>query len=386
MKISTQAIRSGYQPHRHDGAVQPPLHLSSTFVHGNEQGYEYSRSGNPTRDIFERLLADLEGGQYGLAFSSGSAALALIAELFAPGEHVIFSTDAYGGTYRYFTKVGGPRGLQYSTVDTTVLAEIEAAIRPGTKMIWIETPTNPLLKINDIAAIAELAKRHGFLLVVDNTFATPVSQLPLSLGADMVVHSTTKYLNGHSDSIGGAVVLNDVQLFEKLKFLQNAIGAILSPFDAWLQIRGLRTLVLRMKQHEENGRLIFEYLKSHPLVKSIYYPGDPTSPYKKIVQKQMKLVPGMISFELDVDLETSVKFLKSLKLFTMAESLGGVESLIEHPASMTHASIPREERLKIGLTDGLIRMSVGIEDGQDLLDDLRQAFAVITSAKPSPSH
>lgn len=372
--ISTSVLHNGYTPNNIDGAIIPPLHLSTTFQSGNTTGYDYSRSGNPTRQALEQALAAIDNAEYALAYSSGSAVLANIIALLKQGEEVLFSVDAYGGTYRYITQVYGGAGGNYHTVDLTDLKQAEAVLKKGlVKIIWVETPTNPLLKVTDIAALAKLAHKYGAILVVDNTFATPVIQKPLDLGADVVVYSTTKYMNGHSDSVGGSLALRDEELFERLKFLQNAIGAILSPFDSWLTLRGLRTLELRMQRHVENAVRIADTLLKHPKVASVYYPGLFTGSQGKIVKEQMALPGAIISVEIDEKYDVQ-SFLQALKYFPLAESLGGVESLIDHPATMTHASIPPEERKKIGLSDNLFRISVGIENGDDLVKDIEQAL------------
>ncbi len=372
--FSTTAIHSGYTPNERDGAIIPPLHLTTTFTAGNVQGYEYSRSGNPTREVLERTLAALDGAKYALAYASGSAALANVTALLEKGQGILFSSDAYGGTYRYITQVLASQGLQYYITDLT---DTEAAAKLLTKhnikIVWVETPTNPLLKVTDIKKLATAAHNTGAILVVDNTFATPIVQQPLTLDADIVVYSTTKYMNGHSDSVGGSLALNDEALYSKLAFLQNAIGAILSPFDSWLTLRGLRTLELRVERHVHNAQQIATFLRKHPKVKKVYYPELFTGEQKEIVQKQMRLPGAMISLELREKYNPKA-FIEALKYFPLAESLGGVESLIDHPASMTHASIPKAEREKIGLSDGLFRLSIGIENTEDLLDDLRQAL------------
>jgi cystathionine beta-lyase/cystathionine gamma-synthase len=372
--LTTQLLHAGYDPAREHGAVIPPLHLSTTFTFGNDGGYEYSRSGNPTREILETTLASLDEATHALAYSSGSAVLANVAALLEQGEEFLFSSDAYGGTYRYIVQVLGRDGLRHRITDFTDLAAAEQVLKAHpVKIVWVETPTNPLLKVADIAALAKLAHQYGALLVVDNTFATPVIQRPLNLGADIVVYSTTKYINGHSDSIGGSLAVRDEELFAKLKFLQNAIGAILSPFDSWLTLRGLRTLELRMEQHVKSARAIAELLDAHPKVKKVYYPGLFTGEQGKIVKRQMKSPGAIVSVELAPQYDVQ-RFLSALKYFSLAESLGGVESLIDHPASMTHAAIPKAERQRIGLSDGLLRISVGIENTDDLLEDIQAAL------------
>lgn len=372
--FSTIATHSGYTPNDDDGAIIPPIHLTTTFKFGNKNEYDYSRSGNPTRKVLEQTLGALDGGKYALVYSSGSAALANIGALLEKGQGILFSSDAYGGTYRYITKVLAPQGLPHYIADLTDITAAKKLLgEHDIKIVWVETPTNPLLKVTDIRKLADAAHEAGAILVVDNTFATPILQQPLAHGADIVAYSTTKYINGHSDSIGGALVMNDGGLYERLAFLQNAIGAILSPFDSWLTLRGLRTLELRMDRHVASASQIATFLQAHPKIKKVYYPGLFTGEQGKIVKKQMKGPGGIISVELRETYDVQ-KFLKALKYFPLAESLGGVESLIDHPASMTHASIPKEEREKIGLSDDLFRISVGIENVEDLLADLKQAL------------
>jgi len=399
MKFTTKAIHSGYARNKEDGAVIPPLHLTTTFEFGNQGGYydgsvsdeewqkqkeikfnnnhehvDNARTENQTRLILESTMAALDGNRFGLAYSSGSAALANIVALLKQDEVILFSSDAYGGTYRFIVKVAGAQGLQYRIVDLTDPAQTEAALKQGAvRIIWVETPTNPLLKVVDIEVLATLAKTYGALLVVDNTFASPALQQPAALGADIVAYSTTKYINGHSDSIGGMLTLSDETLYARLKFLQNAIGAILSPFDSWLTLRGLKTLDLRMQRHQQNAVTIADMLVKHSKIRSVYFPGLFTGEQGAIVKKQMKGPGGMISFEIKEQYDAG-RFIKALTLIPLAESLGGIESLLDHPASMTHGSIPREERLKIGLTDGLMRLSVGIEDAEDLVGDLLNAL------------
>lgn len=374
--LTTKTLHSGYTASEEHGAVIPPLHLSTTFEFGNSKGYEYSRSGNPTRDVLEQTLAALDEAHYALTYSSGSAVLANVAALLAQDQSLLFSSDAYGGTYRYITSVLGKQGLAYHSVDFTDLTAVKNMLQqhPSIKIVWIETPTNPLLKVADIAALAQLAHAHDAILVVDNTFATPIIQQPLTLGADIVVYSTTKYINGHSDSVGGSLAVNDKTLYDQLKFLQNAIGAILSPFDSWLTLRGLRTLELRMQQHVKNAEAIAQVITKSPKVKKVYYPNLFTGTQGDIVKKQQKYGGAIISIELDEQYDVQT-FLKALHYFPLAESLGGVESLIDHPASMTHAAIPKAEREKIGLSDGLLRISVGIENTEDLTADIAQALA-----------
>jgi cystathionine gamma-lyase len=371
---TTLALHSHYRPNQVSGDIIPPIHVSTTFQMGNDGKYDYSRSGNPTREVLENTMAALDHMTYGLAYSSGSAALANIVTLLKPGEKILFSSDAYGGTYRFIVNVAASQGVEYVIADFTDLSQAEKALSQGNiKIVWVETPTNPLLKVVDIEKLAKLTHDQGAKLVVDNTFMSPILQQPAELGADMVVYSTTKYINGHSDSIGGAVTLNDPALYEQLKFLQNAIGAILSPFDAWLTLRGIRTLELRMERHVTNARHLAQMLNEHPKIKKVYYPEFFTGEQKAIVEKQMKAPGGMISIEIDESSDPQ-KFIQALEYFPLAESLGGVESLLDHPASMTHASIPKSEREKIGLSDGLLRISVGIENTEDLARDLEQAL------------
>lgn len=373
--ITTQLIHGGgYDPADEQGDIIPPLHLTSTYAFKEGAKYDYSRSGNPTREILESTLAAIDQGTHALAFSSGSAALATVAALLSQGEEILFSKDAYGGTYRYITQVLARQGHQHRIADFTDLGDVAKQLRTyPIKLVWIETPTNPLLKVADITALAKLAHDNGAILAVDNTFATPIIQQPLTLGADIVAYSTTKYLNGHSDSIGGSLAVRDEALYGRLKFLQNAIGAILSPFDSWLTLRGLRTLELRMQRHVANAQSIVELLASHPKIKKVYYPALFEGEQGEIVRRQMKSPGAIISIELDPAYDVQ-SFLAALRYIPLAESLGGVESLIDHPATMTHAAIPPEEREKIGLSDGLLRISVGIENIEDLLADITQAL------------
>jgi cystathionine gamma-lyase len=382
--FATQAIHIGNEPNIEKGGsgdVVVPIHLSTTFARKKVNiptgGYEYSRSGNPTRFALEKNLAALEEGTDAFAYASGLAAITNVLLLLKSGDQVLSIDDVYGGTRRLFTKVFEQFGITFTFANFRNGEEAEKFITPETKMIWLETPTNPLLKIVDIASVAQVAKKHTIQTIVDNTFATPVFQKPLGLGADIVVHSMTKYIGGHSDSVGGAVIVQNNVLAEKLRFLQNAVGAILSPFDSYAMLRGIKTLSVRMKQHEENTKKIVEFLINHKKIKNVYYPGFAGHPGFEIAQKQMSGFGAMVSFELDASLEKSVQFLESLELISIAESLGAVESLIEHPASMTHASVPKEEREKIGLSDGLIRLSVGIEDVEDIIADLFQGLEKI---------
>lgn len=380
MKFSTKAIHIGQDPDPATGSVTVPVYLTATYYQpepGREGKYVYSRTGNPTRDALERNLAALEGGRFGLAFSSGMAATTTVLMLLRKGDHVIAGDDVYGGTYRLFEEVLRNYGLQFSYVDARDPEKMEKAVRKNTRMVWVETPTNPLMKIIDIRAMAKIARKAKAMLVVDNTFMSPYFQNPLQHGADIVVHSTTKYLGGHSDLIGGAAITSNPEIYQRLKFLQNAVGAVPGPLDAWLVLRGVKTLALRMERHDKNARRIAEFLSKQPKVERVYYPGLTDHPQRKVVEKQMRGYGGMISFELKGGMGPCKKLLKKLHIFTVAESLGGVESLIEHPASMTHASVPRATRLERGITDSLIRISVGIEDVEDLLKDLETGFRAL---------
>ena len=379
MGFSTDAIHAGQEPDPSTGAITVPIYQTSTFVQeelGKHKGYEYARTGNPTRAALERNLAVLERGRFGYAFASGMAAINAMMTLFKAGDHILAGQNLYGGTFRLFERVLRDFGLTFSYVDTRRLEAIEKAIQPTTRLLLIETPTNPVMEITDIAAAAQLAHAHGVLLAVDNTFMSPYLQRPLELGADIVIHSTTKYLNGHSDGVGGAVILNDTALAERLKFIQNAAGAILGPFDSWLVLRGVKTLSVRMERHCQNGMAIAKFLAAHPKVKHVHYPGLVSHPQHELARKQMTGFGGMIAFETG-SLESARKVLKAVRLCALAESLGGVETLISHPASMTHASVPAEDRRRIGITDGLVRISVGIEDVEDLIADLEQALAQV---------
>ncbi len=377
-KLATKFIHAGAEPDPSTGAIMTPIYQTSTYVQsapGVNQGFEYARSQNPTRKALETALAIIENGKHGLAFGSGVAATDAVMKLLVPGNEVICANDMYGGTYRLFTKVFEKYGIKFNYVDTTNTENIKAAVTANTKLIWIETPTNPLMNITDIAAASIIAKSAGAWLCVDNTFASPYLQNPLDLGADIVMHSATKYLGGHSDVIQGALMMNDDSLREQLYFIQKSCGAVPGPMDCFLVLRGIKTLAVRMKQHCENGRAIAAYLRSHPKVEKVYWCGFEDHPNYDIAKKQMRDFGGMMSFVLkDASVEAATKVLSSTKLFSLAESLGGVESLINHPASMTHASIPREERIKNGLADGLIRLSVGIEDADDLIEDLKEAI------------
>lgn len=378
MKSATKYIHAGSHPDPSTGAIMTPVYMTSTYVQeapGVNKGYEYARSQNPTRTALEEALAVIENGKYGLAFSSGVAATDAVIKLLNPGDEVICANDMYGGTYRLFTKVFERFGIVFRYVDTTVAANVEAAITANTKLVWLETPTNPLMNITDIAAVAAITKTKKLILVVDNTFASPALQNPLDLGADIVMHSATKYLGGHSDVIQGALVMNDTELRDKLYFIQKSCGAVPGPMDCFLVLRGIKTLGIRMKAHCENGKIIANWLRANPKVSKVYWPGFEDHAGYAVAREQMKDFGGMISFELKNDsVEEAKRVLSSTHLFSLAESLGGVESLINHPASMTHASIPREERIKNGLSDSLIRLSVGIEDADDLVNDLAKAI------------
>ncbi|MDE2144311.1 MAG: cystathionine gamma-synthase [Elusimicrobia bacterium] len=377
MGFATRAVHAGQSPDPATGAIMTPVYLTSTYVQewpDKHKGYDYARTVHPTRQALERNLASLEGAKYGLCFASGMAATSTVAEALSSGDHVLCSNDLYGGTYRVFTKVFARFGMTFSFADATDLAALEAAFTPKTKLVWIETPSNPLLKISDIRAIAKMAHAKGAKLVVDNTFASPALQRPLSLGADVVVHSTTKYLGGHSDVVGGAILTSDDVLYKEYKFLQNSVGAVPGPLDCFLLLRGTKTLPLRVERHCANAMKVAKHLLSHPEVATVHYPGLPNHAGHETAKGQMSGFGGMISFELKGDLERAKRMISSCAIFSLAESLGGVESLIGHPASMTHGSIPREERLKAGLTDGLIRLSVGIEDADDLIADLDSAI------------
>lgn len=379
LHIATKVIHAGQHPDPSTGAVMPPIYATSTYVQespGKHKGYEYSRTQNPTRQAYERCVASLESGSAGFAFGSGMAAIATILELFSPGDHVIACDDLYGGTYRLFENVRNrSQGIEFSLVDFSNLTHVTNAIRPNTKLIWVETPTNPMLKLINLAEVASIARKHRIICVADNTFATPILQRPLELGFDLVMHSATKYLNGHSDMIGGIVVASEQSgLREQLAYLQNAVGAVAGPFDSYLALRGLKTLAIRMERHCANAVELANWLEKHPNVEKVYYPGLSSHPDHQLAKSQMKAFGGMISIVLKADLKQTVRFLEYCKLFALAESLGGVESLIEHPGIMTHASIPKDKREQLGIKDGFVRLSVGIEDVEDLKNDLEHAF------------
>jgi cystathionine gamma-lyase len=384
--FATRAIHGGQAPDPTTGAVMPPIYATSTYVQsspGVHKGYEYSRSQNPTREAFERCIANLENGQRGYAFASGLAAMSTVLELLDSGAHVIASDDLYGGTFRLFERVRRrTAGHQFSFIDMTDPAAVREAMRPETKMVWVETPSNPLLKLIDLEAVAAIAREKGILAVADNTFASPWGQRPLELGFDIVVHSTTKYLNGHSDLVGGVAVVGTqpqhAAIAEQLAFLHNAVGAIAAPFDSFLALRGVKTLALRMERHSGNALALAQWLESQPKVAKVYYPGLESHPQHALARRQMRAgFGGMISMDLKGDLAGAKRFLETCELFSLAESLGGVESLIEHPAIMTHASIPAEQRARLGIGDTLIRLSVGVEDVNDLRDELTRALAAV---------
>ena len=378
MKLATKYIHAGAEPDPSTGAIMIPIYQTSTYVQeapGVNKGFEYARSQNPTRKALEEAYAQIENGRFGLAFSSGVAATDAVIKLLSPGDEVICANDMYGGTYRLFSKIFEKFGIVFTYVDTTQTLNIQNAISAKTKLIWIETPTNPLMNVTDIEEVSKIAKANGSLLCVDNTFASPYLQNPLDLGADIVMHSATKYLGGHSDVIQGALMMNDASLREQLYFIQKSCGAVPGPMDCFLVLRGIKTLHLRMQRHCENGRKIAHWLRNHVKIAKVYWCGFEDHPGYAIAKKQMRDFGGMLSFELkDDSMEAAKKVLSSTKLFSLAESLGGVESLINHPASMTHASIPKEKRIANGLSDTLIRLSIGVEDADDLIDDLHQAI------------
>jgi cystathionine gamma-synthase/cystathionine gamma-lyase len=378
MRFATRAIQVGQEPDPATGATIVPIYQTSTYTQeapGQHKGYEYSRTANPTRTALEECVASLEGADHGLAFASGLAATIATMSLLSPGDHAVAGDDLYGGTYRLFDKVL-PRtgGLKFTYADTTDPKAVEEALRPETKLLWIETPTNPMLTLSDIVRLSEMAHERGAVVAVDNTFASPYFQNPLALGADIVVHSTTKYMGGHSDVVGGAVATSNRDFYEGIKFYQNAAGGVPGPFDAWIVLRGLKTLAVRMRQHEENALAVAEFLQGHPQVETVNYPGLPSHPQHELAKRQMSGFSGMVSFTLRGGAEAAYAAVQRTKIFSFAESLGGVESLITHPATMTHAAIPKEQREARGVTDGLMRLSVGIEDKEDLISDLEGAI------------
>jgi len=378
MKFGTKAIHAGVEPDKSTGAIMTPIYQTSTYVQeklGEHKGFEYSRTGNPTRQALEQNIAAIENGKYGLCFASGMAATDAIIKLLNPGDEVVSTSDLYGGTYRLYTKIFANYGIKFHFIGMESPDKVAEYINENTKLIWVETPTNPMLNIIDIKGMAELAKANNCLMAVDNTFATPYLQNPLDLGADIVMHSVTKYLGGHSDVIMGALICNDDELAERLYFIQNSSGAVCGPMDSFLVLRGIKTLHLRMQRHCENARAIAEYLLSHEKVEKVYWPGIPSHPNHDIAKSQMRDFGGMMSFTLkDDSLDAAKRMVEKVKIFSLAESLGGVESLVGHPASMTHASIPKEERERTGVVDSLIRLSVGVEDVEDLITDLDQAL------------
>jgi len=383
LHFETLAIHAGQRPDPTTGAIMTPVYLTSTYVQdgpGEHKGYEYSRTRNPTRDALEGCLAALEGAEHGLAFASGLAATDAILHLLEPGDHLLASDDVYGGTFRIFDKVFRRMGIEFSYVDMSDPANVEGGLRKNTKLLWIESPTNPMLKIVDLAALARIARGHGAKTVVDNTFATPFFQRPLEHGIDVVAHSTTKYLNGHSDVVGGAVMTSDAAIHERLRFLQNAVGGVAGPMDSFLVLRGLKTLHVRMERHAQNAAQVARFLDGHRQVDRVTYPGLPAHPQHALAARQMRGFGGMLTFVIRGGLEAARAFLKTVRIFACAESLGGVESLIEHPAIMTHASVPKETRERLGIADGLIRVSCGIENADDLIADLERGFAAAARA------
>jgi len=377
MKFDTKVVQAGMTPDPTTGAIVPPLYQTATYVLeevGKDKGFDYTRSSNPTRQLMEEILAVLDGGKFGIAFASGMSAVDSCMKLLKAGDHVICSDDVYGGVSRHFNQILVNYDLHFTYVDSSNSANIENAIQSNTKLIWVETPTNPLLKITDLEAVGNIAKKHNILFGVDSTFATPVFLRPLEFGADLVMHSTTKYLSGHNQLIGGVVITNREDLFDQLKFVQKSIGAVPGPFDCWLTILGIKTLDLRMKKHDSNAQTVAEYLEDHPKVSSVTYPGLPSHPAHETAKKQMSGFSGMISFELTGGIQAGKIVMNSVKLAKLAESLGAVETMITHPATMTHADVPKDERDARGLTDGLVRLSVGIENPDDIIADLEQAL------------
>lgn len=377
MGFSTIAIHAGNEPDSATGAVSVPIYQTSTYAQdalGQHKGFEYARTQNPTRSALEKNIAALEGAKFGYAFASGMSAIDACLKLVKAGDHVILGDNTYGGTFRLFDKVLKNYGIEFDLVDTTDISAVETSFKPNTKMVFVETPTNPVMSVTDLQAVSDIAHQHGATVVCDNTFMSPYLQRPIDFGVDIVVHSTTKYLNGHSDSIGGFVALNDEKDAEWIGFIQNSVGAILSPFDSFLVLRGTKTLAVRMEAHDKNGRQVAAFLAEHPKVQKVYYPGLASHPQHELAKKQQKGFGGMVAFETG-SLDNAKKVLESVKICTLAESLGGVESLISHPASMTHASVPLEKREKLGITDGLVRVSVGIEDIEDIILDLDQALS-----------
>ena len=377
MKFATKVIRAGIEPDPTTGSILPPLYQTATYVLeeiGKNRGYDYSRGSNPTRAVLEANLAALEGGEYGVSFASGMASVDAISRLLKSGDHVVSSDDVYGGVTRLYDEVLSKFGIDITYVDTSDPEAIEDAIRPDTRMLWIETPTNPLLKVTDLEIAGQIAQQHGLISAVDSTFATPYLQRPLEYGIDLVVHSTTKYLSGHNQLIGGMVITNRKDLFDGLKFMQKTIGSASSPFDCWLTLMGMKTLPLRMDQHSKAGMEIARFLEGHPNIERVMYPGLESHPQHEIAKRQMKDFSGMMTFELVGDVQTGINFMNNVRLCSLAESLGAVETMVTHPASMTHASVPKEMRLARGLTDSLVRLSVGLEDIEDIKEDIDQAL------------
>jgi cystathionine beta-lyase len=377
-RFNTKTIHGGQAPDPAYGAVMPPIYQTTTYAQttpGGHQGFEYSRTHNPTRQALEKALASIENGKYGLAFGSGLAAIDAVLKLLKPGDEVISTNDLYGGSYRLFTNIFEGFGIKFHFVGMDNVQRVENSINTNTRLVWVETPTNPMMNVIDIKAVAQITQKHNLILAVDNTFASPYLQQPLDFGADIVMHSATKYIGGHSDVVLGTLIVNDADLAKRLSFIQNASGAICGPMDSFLTLRGIKTLHVRMQRHSENGRAVAEYLNQHPKIEKVYWPGFENHPNHKVAKAQMKDFGGMLSFvPKGADFNAAIKIIENLKVFTLAESLGGVESLAGHPASMTHASIPKVEREKSGVVDSLIRLSVGIEDAQDLIDDLEQAI------------
>ena len=377
-RFNTKTIHGGQAPDPAYGAVMPPIYQTTTYAQttpGGHQGFEYSRTHNPTRQALEKALASIENGKHGLAFGSGLAAIDAVLKLLKPGDEVISTNDLYGGSYRLFTNIFEGFGIKFHFVGMDNVQRVENSINTNTRLVWVETPTNPMMNVIDIKAVAQITQKHNLILAVDNTFASPYLQQPLDFGADIVMHSATKYIGGHSDVVLGALIVNDDDLAKRLSFIQNASGAICGPMDSFLTLRGIKTLHVRMQRHSENGRAVAEYLNQHPKIEKVYWPGFENHPNHKVAKAQMKDFGGMLSFApKGADFNAAIKIIENLKVFTLAESLGGVESLAGHPASMTHASIPKVEREKSGVVDSLIRLSVGIEDAQDLIDDLEQAI------------
>ena len=377
-RFNTKTIHGGQAPDPAYGAVMPPIYQTTTYAQttpGGHQGFEYSRTHNPTRQALEKALASIENGKHGLAFGSGLAAIDAVLKLLKPGDEVISTNDLYGGSYRLFTNIFEGFGIKFHFVGMDNVQQVENSINTNTRLVWVETPTNPMMNVIDMKAVAQITQKHNLILAVDNTFASPYLQQPLDFGADIVMHSATKYIGGHSDVVLGALIVNDADLAKRLSFIQNASGAICGPMDSFLTLRGIKTLHVRMQRHSENGRAVAEYLNQHPKIEKVYWPGFENHPNHKVAKAQMKDFGGMLSFApKGADFNAAIKIIENLKVFTLAESLGGVESLAGHPASMTHASIPKVEREKSGVVDSLIRLSVGIEDAQDLIDDLEQAI------------